>query len=687
MTQFKFVGGPSRKRRRRNEPKPAPAPATRESSRTARKDTSKGQQPLQLENPPPSVEQPQQTPLPPPYTTIDPAPAPAPAISTPCAEDGHDHDLDLFLSWPTNVNSFFDLGSAFNDPSILLNQVDFTQTLSPPSTDDSAEIQTQLLTEPGQPGEILCYADTSQFAAPLKETTTIFTDAWKRLIARYDKEFCILPLTKDFDANPFRHNLETSKGSQLLVHCILALCYKHINRHAETHSAEVAYHKQQAVQLLRDLEGQEGTGTGSASVASMGLTTVLDAVLILMTLDCATSAHGPWLSYLHRAHSVLEATEQLGIPRTPRMRAQIWMLAWWDVTLALTTRQGCVLSEKMIMSQFRSDDASTATTTTTTTTSTTTRPALRAEAPFYNISGCPEDLFKHMVQLGAYAREFELAATMECVVFNMEPVLDLERRIREWSVPEFEDRVGFLALGVEVEVDCCIDTEGSAGRGEEEGRGERGNEGDQGTIRTGLQVSAAELEELAHYRQDLHHCAEAWRYGLLLYIERVFKWRHSRDSTTTTTKPRNQPPQQTLMLSFLARKTLNNVTACRRTSSSNRNTNTNTNTTSTNLMLQKQLLLPVFLAGCETTDETLRQEAREYCIWWSEETGYDMFLTAAALLEEVWNCGARDSGSWWGGVIDGKTKMKGGGGAAGFGGLGGGGGVLAGSGGNQYLFG
>jgi hypothetical protein len=179
MTQFKFVGGPSRKRRRRNEPKPAPA--TRESTRTTRRDTTatKEQQPAQpVVQPPPSEEQqPQETPLPPPYTTADAAPV----VSTPCAED--DHDLDLFLSWPTNVSSFFDLGSAFNDPSILLNQVDFTQTLSPPSTDNSAEIHNQFLTEPGQPGNILFYADTTQFNGPPKETT-IFTDAWKRLIAR-----------------------------------------------------------------------------------------------------------------------------------------------------------------------------------------------------------------------------------------------------------------------------------------------------------------------------------------------------------------------------------------------------------------------------------------------------------------------------------------------------------------------
>jgi hypothetical protein len=44
----------------------------------------------------------------------------------------------------------------------------------------------------------------------------------------------------------------------------------------------------------------------------------------------------------------------------------------------------------------------------------------------------------------------------------------------------------------------------------------------------------------------------------------------------------------------------------------------------------------VFLAGCETTDEHLRQEAKQYCIWWSNKTRYDMFSTTIELLDEVW---------------------------------------------------
>lgn len=51
-----------------------------------------------------------------------------------------------------------------------------------------------------------------------------------------------------------------------------------------------------------------------------------------MTLDCATSARGPWVSHLNRAHKILEAINLLKIPRTPRMQAQIDMLVWYAFT-------------------------------------------------------------------------------------------------------------------------------------------------------------------------------------------------------------------------------------------------------------------------------------------------------------------------------------------------------------------
>ncbi|KAJ4420839.1 hypothetical protein N0V82_004134 [Gnomoniopsis sp. IMI 355080] len=241
------------------------------------------------------------------------------------------------------------------------------------------------------------------------------------------------------------------------------------------------------------------------------------------------------------------------------------MLVWWDVTLGLTSRRGFVLSGSTINSVFDPANSS----------------------DFYSISGCPQELFKHMYQLATYAHEFELASRMTCVTFDMRPVLAVEEAIKAWQPP------------YSIESDADID-----------------------------HLAAASLPsdyrsdpiQAAHYIQDLYHCAQAWRFALLIYIERVFKWRRREASQTC--------------LSLYARKALNNMSSCRRS-----------------VMVQKQLLLPVFLAACETDDENLRDEAREYCKWWTGQTRYEMFITSLGMLEEVWASSA-DTDSWWGSLID-----------------------------------
>ena len=96
---------------------------------------------------------------------------------------------------------------------------------------------------------------------------------------------------------------------------------------------EARQHKEEALKLLEQ-ELHLSNTKGS----------LLDAVLILITLDvsisprlattaltlrkCATSAHGPWVSHLSRAYSVLESAGGLAAMRVPRARAQIEMLVW-----------------------------------------------------------------------------------------------------------------------------------------------------------------------------------------------------------------------------------------------------------------------------------------------------------------------------------------------------------------------
>lgn len=128
-----------------------------------------------------------------------------------------------------------------------------------------------------------------------------------------------------------------------------------------------------------------------------------------------------------------------------------------------------------------------------------------------------------------------------------------------------------------------------------------------------------EAMKQVYEQQDRYHCAEAWRQALLLYIEVVFKSDHKRRS---------------INVHRLVRKTIDSIRCCRRTS-----------------LIQKQLLIPVFLAGSETSDEEIRDFAKEYCAYWGEKSRYNMFNSVPMLFDEIWS-----SGKWWGDVIDCKTR-------------------------------
>lgn len=203
---------------------------------------------------------------------------------------------------------------------------------------------------------------------------------------------------------------------------------------------------------------------------------------------------------------------------------------------------------------------------------------------FYDLSGCPQELFTWLVQLARFAREKEIVMSMEWATFNMTPVLEAETVIKQWKSPGFADKCSISALDEGGELD-----------------------GD---------------EDKYQFQQDAYHCAEAWRYALLLYIERVFKW--DRASTPSIT------------LGKYVRSALDHIRCCQRSS-----------------LIRKQLLLPVFLAGSETTESDSRDMVRSYCDWWAEKSRYKMFHTVSILLEEIWQ---DPSHTWWGSAVDQKTK-------------------------------
>lgn len=196
---------------------------------------------------------------------------------------------------------------------------------------------------------------------------------------------------------------------------------------------------------------------------------------------------------------------------------------------------------------------------------------------FYDLGGVPQELFQSLLQLSRLARENEIVSTMKWASFNLAPVQQLEDSLKAWTSLRFSD----LTLSEE--------------------------------------TNKGETYQDYQIRHDSHHCAEAWRFTLLLYIQRVFKW------------DRTHSPSP--IIYRLARKVLDHVRCCRNTS-----------------LIQKQLLIPVFLAGSELSDIDAQEVARSYCAWWTEKSRYKMFETAGVVLEEMWK--SRTETSWWGSYLD-----------------------------------
>lgn len=227
-------------------------------------------------------------------------------------------------------------------------------------------------------------------------------------------------------------------------------------------------------------------------------------------------------------------------------------LGRWDVTLAMISRQGTIMDRgylDFLIQWERQDDWS-----------------------FFDLTGCTGDLVLFIFELAELAKQCEIAKSMEWLTFDITRVLEIEKELTNWN-----NDIGSLA--------------------------------DEETIG----ISDSQAERLFHKAQDRHHCAEAWRCALLLYIERVFK-----------------SAQQRQVVAQFIRRTINHTMCCRRASQA-----------------QKQLLLPVFLAGSETLDQDIRDFVKEYCDYWGKKSRYKMFNTVPLVLEQVWK-----SGQWWGVVID-----------------------------------
>lgn len=216
---------------------------------------------------------------------------------------------------------------------------------------------------------------------------------------------------------------------------------------------------------------------------------------------------------------------------------------------------------------------------------------------FYDLTGCPGSLILYLLELADLAKQNEIAAMAKWLTMDLTPILQIEAEVKAWQNP--------FARSMDDNSPLTGDPEPAIFDSENE---------------------EIQSEENINDQQDQYHVVEAWRFAILVYVQRVFKWNRGK-----------RPPS---LLSVYARRALDHVGSCRRTAQT-----------------QKQALLPTFLAGSETRDGELREFASDYCKWWTARSRYNMFHTADTVLKEIWDAGAD---AWWGSIIDQNSGISGG---------------------------
>jgi hypothetical protein len=362
----------------------------------------------------------------------------------------------------------------------------------------------------------------------------------------YDSEFCVLPLTEDCRSNPFRVRRETCEDAAFLLHAVLALATQHLAKknNSALLLAQMHHHQATAVSLFRE------------AVAYTPAFTALDTLLLLVNFESTQTASSTWAVHIRGAYDIIET---IGIEtvcrRSSRTRAQIAMLIWWDITIALIARNAprFPLTYLQTLMIYSSEDG----------------------WSWVSLNGCPADLVLAMAHLARLASIYERVLGMEWTRFDETPVQRIIDEVERWNNPD--ERSAHSIGQTKGDVDVHL---------------------------------------------NRFHCVEAWRRAIQLYAYRVFS--------------RDQSDSRLDSITYLARVILDHVRCIPDTA-----------------IVQKQTLLPVFLAGAESGNEATRDFVRAYCRHWSITARFDMFDSAATLLEHVWEdwTPATRNKYWWGSKV------------------------------------
>ena len=143
-----------------------------------------------------------------------------------------------------------------------------------------------------------------------------------------------------------------------------------------------------------------------------------------------------------------------------------------------------------------------------------------------------------------------------------------------------------------------------------------------------LDIEESESEDM-DARRDRFHCIEAWRHAIFLYALRVF------------TRKQDRRGLQSISLS--KRIILDHIRCIKQS-----------------MIIQKQILIPLFLAAAETKDEIDRAFVQQYCKYWSSKSRYSMFETTEVIIKDIWadcHVSMRDA-YWWGVKVTCGSRLK-----------------------------
>ncbi|KIW00467.1 uncharacterized protein PV09_07991 [Verruconis gallopava] len=370
-------------------------------------------------------------------------------------------------------------------------------------------------------------------------------DKYRAVLELYDRDYCVIPLSGDCQSNPFRVDNARIHDAPFLLHAVLALATQHLAKQNKTQdfSTEMLSHWSNAMQLF------------SCALSQPSQILMIDTLLILINFEITQSASAYWGVHLNGARNLLEQSSALQrIAVNSKLRAQVAMLVWWDVTIAFISRRQPRLPQTYLQAVKSCKESN--------------------SWSFFTLNGCPIEFVSSMARLAKLASIYEKTLQMEWTTFNDFPVFAEMCQIQAFVNPEH----------------VFLDD-----------------------------LDAHTLDDNVDLKRNRYHCIEAWRNAILLYVYQVFLPRKDQDNVRKR--------------AYLARSVLDNVRCIPRSD-----------------MIQKQVLLPVFLAGAEVKTDADREFSKQYCTYWSAASRFYHFGSASELLEEIWDemDKSADEQYWWG---------------------------------------